>query len=460
MRLQPASGNRTNRGILLIAYHFPPSAAVGGVRMTNLANGLRSLGWEPHVLTIRGRDIERLDRERLRGVEGIPVHRAAVLPTVERIYEWMRKRPAQERAVTPAPGVSSFPPVAREKLSRRLRRYVLSFTALPDRERGWVLPASLAAIRQVRRRRIRWIMTSCPPYSAHLVGLMVTWTSPVRWVADFRDPWMTTGSKRLYPTSAASRRIESWLERKVVERADLVAFSVDRLGAAYRERYLQAAPDKFVHVPNGVTRRQPSGGASRAKYDPFTLSYTGSLYLGRSPEPVCQAVSRLINEGRITSADVRIKLVGHCRGVDGATTASLVRKYGLESVVEVQDPVSYEQAQEIISRSHLALLFAPNQTYQIPAKAYDYLAAGTRILAIAGESATADLVKETSSGEAFAPDDVEGIARFIGREMQRRASSNGGARTSLTRFAIERVAGDLVAHMERVEGTSRSGSGA
>src|SRR4051794_4238022 len=90
-----ASGVRRTRGqhmtsarqpenrILLIAYHFPPSAAVGGLRAANFARCLRAFGWEPRVLTIRETDVEQIDRSRERGVESIKVYRTAVWPTIE-----------------------------------------------------------------------------------------------------------------------------------------------------------------------------------------------------------------------------------------------------------------------------------------------------------------------------------------------------------------------------------------
>jgi glycosyltransferase involved in cell wall biosynthesis len=189
------------------------------------------------------------------------------------------------------------------------------------------------------------------------------------------------------------------------------------------------------------------------KYDTFTLSYTGSLYLGRSPEPVCEAVSRLIKEGRVRPEQVRIKLVGHCREIDGVPTSSLVRKYDLGSVVELRDPVPYAEALEIISRSHLALLFAPNLSFQIPAKVYDYLGAGTPILAIAEDGGTADLVRDTGTGRAFPPHDVEGIMQFIYQEIQSSRSRNGSEATgpSLLRYDARRLTEELVGHLRRVE---------
>jgi hypothetical protein len=189
------------------------------------------------------------------------------------------------------------------------------------------------------------------------------------------------------------------------------------------------------------------------KYECFTLSYTGSLYVGRSPEPVFRAVSQLIQEGKATPEAVRIKLVEHCRTVDGMPTDSLIRKYGLQSSVEVHDPLPYTKATEIVRRSQLALLFAPHLPYSIPAKVYDYLGAGVRILAIAEDGGTADLIRDTGSGRAFPSEDVKGIKDFIYHEMTDQTSTTRSRTAGLARFDARRITEELASHLNRITTT-------
>jgi glycosyltransferase involved in cell wall biosynthesis len=211
--------------------------------------------------------------------------------------------------------------------------------------------------------------------------------------------------------------------------------------------------EKFVYIPNGIVLRALEEMALVTKYESFTLSYTGSLYVGRSPEPVFRAISRLIQEGKTTPEAVRIKLVGHCRTVDGIPTALLIRKYGLESSVEVYDPLPYMEALEIIRRSQLALLFAPHLPFQIPAKVYDYLGAGVRILAIAEDGGTSDLISDTNSGRAFPSEDVEGIKGFIYQEMTCQRSTNRSHAAGLARFDVRRITEELASHLDRIATT-------
>ena len=453
--------------ILIISYHFPPSAAVGGKRMVNFATRLRLLGWEPEVLTIPDDRAEQVDRARLRDVEGLPIWKASVLPTFIGVLTSIvriRRRRSNTRAASStvraaaadAPPQPSARPAhagtrrwpAGETLVARMRRWVMSFALLPHGEKGWYLPATLRAAAIIRRQRVGWFMTSCPPYSVHLIGLTVRLLTRARWVADFRDPWMTTGSKRLYPTSAVSLAVERWLERQVVQRADLVVFNVARLRDAYAARYAHVGSDKFVFVPNGIAAiGVPATPAE--KFDRFTICYTGSLYVGRSPAPLFAALAKLITEGAVGAGGVTVKLVGQCRTIDGVPTDAVVRSYGLQSIVEVVDAVPYAEAFDMVRRSHIALLLAPNLPYQIPAKVYDYLAAGTRILAIAEEGGTADLLQETQSGRAFRPEDVDAIADFLRAELSAGRAGSGRSE-GLARYDAKRVAEELAGHLTRV----------
>jgi len=433
--------------------------------MANFAKWLPAFGWSPSVLTIRDENIEHVDPERRRDVEGIATHKVGVPRSVLEWYAAVKARvrgPAKDAPVPGGTGSGSVPgargPAIRESRGRTLRRYVMSFLALPDFERAWIIPAARAAVRLLRQERIGWIMTSCPPYSVHLAGLAVRMLTGAKWIADFRDPWMTTGWKRMYPTCALSIRIESWLERKVVEKADLLVFNVERLRNAYRERYAHVAASKFVFIPNGIAPRLLVDGAPVAKFERFTLSYTGSLYVGRSPEPILQAVSQLIAEGQTAPDAVRILLVGHCRTVNGVPTDELVRRYGLELCVEVRDPVPYSEALDIVRRSQLALLFAPNLPFSIPAKVYDYLGAGTRILAIAEEGGTSDLIAGTGAGRTFVPEDVEGIKRFIHQEMTSPLSAGANRATDLARFEVRRITEDLASHLDRIAKSEAAGA--
>jgi glycosyltransferase involved in cell wall biosynthesis len=243
-------------------------------------------------------------------------------------------------------------------------------------------------------------------------------------------------------------KIERWLEKKVVQNADAVLSTTERLCKLFREVYKEQPANKFLYIPNGYDPEKVSNLNGLEKYKKFTLSYTGSFYLGRTPEPILTALRELIKEGRLDPEDIRVILMGNCERVNGCRTSGIISAYGLSKTVHVLGLASHHKALTIIKKSHLALLLAENQPFQIPAKVYDYMGAGTKILAVAEEGATSDLITSTKIGEVFRPGDVEGIKKYIyecfRNEKLGLLKTNSG---SFSKFDIRMILKDLVHHM-------------
>ena len=331
MTLDRSARNR----ILLIAYHFPPSAAVGGTRMANFAKWLPSSGWEPYVLTIRDRACRAHGSRR-----GCATSMRVAIEKVARTAygDWNGIGAVKARFACPAKDAPRSRsgirlPLRPRSLSRRgpvqEAQALSSFVSRssPTISEAGSCPRLRRAIRQLRRHRIRWIMTSCPPYSGHLIGLAVKLIAGVRWIADFRDPWMTTGWKRAYPTCALSMWIEAWLERKVIEKADLVLFNVERLRSAYR-RTLRPRTGREVRVHSERDRSQCAGGeAAKRQSTSASLCPTPGHSMWAARPNRCSRRSRgSFGKARRLREAIRIKLVGQCRMVEGVPTASLIRQ--------------------------------------------------------------------------------------------------------------------------------------
>lgn len=448
-----------SRKILLISYHFPPSAEVGGQRIANFAKRLSGLGWDPYVLTVKDRHIESLDRGRASCIPGEKVFKAGEALSVVRIYlalkgaarAFFRDRAPSPKAASAADSRPDANGRRSETVRARLRRYILAFLSLPDMHRSWLVPATIRAVRIIRQEKIDCILTSCPPYTVQLVGLLAKWVTGVTWVADFRDPWMTAGAKSLYATCAASLWIERRLERAVLRNAELVVANTPALCQAFRDASASIPTARFAYIPNGYDREFLSKARSMPKEPVFSLVYTGSLYFGRTPEPVLRAIRELLDEGRMDLGNIRVRLVGHCRHVEGEPIGDVIGRHGLGGVVETQDPVPYSEAIELIARSHVALVLAPDQPYQVPAKVYDYMGIGTRVLALAREGATANLIRETNIGGVFEPQDVEGIKNFIATAYRERGEDALPViRGRLKQFDLDSVAARLAAELDGV----------
>ena len=444
--------------ILLISYHFPPSPAVGGLRIAGFARHLPFYGWEPCVLTIPENYVQNPDHDRLHGLKGLKILRAPTLPGMLQTYlklkalyvSLMRGKKVSVSDLEYEYSMAGSNTINKSNnTQKRLKNFLFSLLTLPDGERNWLIPGFLTALREIRRTGIKAILTSSPPHSVQLIGLLLKKLCNIYWIADFRDPWINPTKKIDCRKNNFLVTIENIIENNVITNADKVLTTNEMFTEALRDSYSQYDSKKFITLPNGYDS-EPSGNPWKAeKYEPFTITHTGTLYIGRTPEPVFSAVKSLISEQKIGKKDLRIKLVGFSDIVNGKPVKDISSKHGLDDVVELSGQVSYPKSLEIIRRSHLALLLAPNQPYQVPAKTFDYIGCGTPILALADHGATSRLIESTGTGKVYHPSDIEGIKTFIYESYKKREFTAGITNNSRTQFERKNLVGTLAKVLDK-----------
>lgn len=404
------------RSVLFVSYHFPPDASVGALRPQKFAKYLPEYGWTPHVLTVHERYHPARDPSRLEDVGAARVSRTRALPS-----PWMaalgaraalfralgRGHVISEKAQRNSLMTFAERDLVRSDLRGRLRSLVLSLGRMPDDQVGWLVPGVARGLRILKREPIEAVVTSGPPHSCHLIGLWLKRLTGKRWIAELRDPWVgNPGKPRSFRTSL-SDRLEARMERAVVRAADAVVLLTDRSRDAFVRRYPAEPSGKFVTITNGFDAPDFERLGPVAREPVFTIAHVGTLYFQRSPRAFLAAVSSLIRDGRIPAASVRLVFAGDV--ADG----HLPEAPGpdLAGVLTVTGRVSHREALAWMCRADLLCLFAQGQPDQVPAKAFEYLAAGPPILAVTGEGATGDLVLK--SGGSVVSDEPWAIAEAV-----------------------------------------------
>jgi len=416
--------------ILIISYHFPPDAAVGALRPLKFAKYLPLYGWDPYILTVNPKYYESLDSSRVHEMPSLSrVFRTAMLPHPNTMYRYSkrlyfsltgRKQDFSRKLLESGGQRNSHRTVG------KIRRFLSSLLWIPpDDVLGWLPFAVLRGIRLLRAHDITHIYTTNPPHSTHLVGLVLKALCKVHWVADFRDLWLFD---KPHQTKTAER-VERWMERKVVEYADAIALTTDRMADKFRQTYSKVRETKFVTICNGYDAEDFNSILLPGDRRKFTLTYIGSFYDKRTPEPLLHGVSELVAGNQIPRDALEIRLVGNCRHVNGRSTNDIAASLGLSSVVVVIDSVPYKRALEYVVNSDLLVLLAPDQPYEIPAKAYEYLAAGVDVLALTEEGATGDLIWKTGGGAVVEPRDTVGIKREVLQRYLKWAANGSDRRT-------------------------------
>lgn len=375
--------------VLIVAYHFPPDRAVGALRPARIAEALRAAGHRVSIITAKLPGEVQPIRPAAAGmavfaVDPVPNPRELYLRGKRLIGRIGRSRGSTTSATgRHADAESPEPEVARTV--PLWKRSISSVLWLPDDRQGFV-PAAVAAARGIHAEHaIDWLITTAPPFSAHLAGLRIQRGTGARWVADFRDPWTDNPWKPAAVRTSLTDRIEAWLEQRVLQRADLVLSASEGIQRFF-ERRRGADLGKLLVIRNGIEAIMERPARNPA--DPFRILHMGTFYQGRNPRPFLEALAGIRH--RTPTRPVRADFVGRSRHFKGQSIPDMAHDLQLDDVVVFHDFMPREEVVRMAAESDLLLLLAQGQPDQVPQKLYEYLGTRVPILAFAdaeGESA-------------------------------------------------------------------------
>jgi glycosyltransferase involved in cell wall biosynthesis len=410
----------SDNGVLIITYDWPPSADVGAVRVEKIAGSLNARGIKPVILTTRESNYERVFREKK--TFAFPVIRTREVPSPLKAYKYLKSLILKTRGSTDLNGSGNKSQRSSAQTSESifrtsyLKRLVLSLFFMPDEFQGWLPFAVLKAMSVMRARHISRVITSGPPFTTHLVGLAIKkWKGDhIKWIADFRDPWVANEQRTELVTTAVSNYFNRLLEKQVVTHADHVVCVTPSMTDWYRKRY-PLVPDSAWHtITNGFEREEFNLIHLHGEQRKFTMSYIGSIEYERSPVGLLKAVAELCQERVLDREQVSIRFVGKCGSVQGGPTTEIIQECGLKGAVELVGLVPRSEALKEMKEAHVLLLLANAQHLQVPGKAYEYIGAGSFILAVTEEhGATADFVRRIGGGAIVPPGDHKAMKAVL-----------------------------------------------
>jgi glycosyltransferase involved in cell wall biosynthesis len=385
--------------VLLVSLYFPPAGGGGVQRPLKFAAHLPALGIETHVLAPDDPKWVHRDDD-LRPPTQAWVHRARFLGPGGR-------KPAEELH-----GLQGLDRLSRQTslLARRL--------LVPDASVSWVLTATPAAIRLVRREQIDAVITTSPPGSVHMIGAAVKRATGARWVADLRDSLVAHPHRRDDSTAARLKeRSSQGVARLVARSADAIVCVSDAIAEEARALDPKGG---VMTIANGCDFDDFAG----LEYRPaprFRITHTGSFFGKRTPRPFLSALAE-------SGLDVAARFVGDFRAAD----REWAKELGLGDRLELHPFTTRRRALELQRDSEALLLLIPDAGGRgrgvLSGKVFEYLAAERPILAaVPPDGAAAELLQESGVGVVVAPDDEKAIGAALAElESRHRAGSLDG----------------------------------
>ena len=394
------------RRLLVITYHFPPDGAIGGQRWAGLSKYLARSDWEVHVVTASPQPPQEMP-------SGVYLHSCRPRRTLNDLYRSARSR---FRSVQSPSSRGNAAPNSVQRRGRAstftaLRRTVGNAMYFPDYARGWLIRAANCPRALMDERRFDVVVTSGPPHSVHLAGLLaVRGRSEPLWI-DMRDPW-TTGNPRYLADAQLSRAewfVLSQLEKLVFRRARKVIANTPEVTSCLRA----AEPSlDVVYFPNGID------SAELPARDPnivqrCSIACVGTLYGGRNLSSVLGAMRTVLAQRSPEKTELRLTVAGP---IDSTHREQLLRDIAalsLEALIDIRGIVPRAQALEILNGSHLALVLAQGQPMQVPAKLYESVGMGVATLVITEETSAAAREARRIGAMVVADGDDDGLRSVL-----------------------------------------------
>lgn len=242
-------------------------------------------------------------------------------------------------------------------------------------------------------------------HSAHLVGLALKAAHPdLPWIAHFSDPWV---DNPLIPVRGPGAAGSARMERAVVQAADALEFTSAETRSLVLRKYADDAVDRAHVVPHLFDETLYPSAPARSGEQLF-VRHLGSFYGRRQPDPLLDALRRLVADDPSTAARLRVELIGP------APDAS--RAGGLPpGLVTYRDAVGYHESLRLMVEADLLVLIdAPAEVNVfLPSKLVDYIGAGRPILGLTPPGKARELVLGLGGAVASPdrPDDVDAALR-------------------------------------------------
>ncbi|MEN8805724.1 MAG: glycosyltransferase family 4 protein [Wenyingzhuangia sp.] len=347
--------------VLIVTYYWPPAGGPGVQRWLKFVKYLQEFDITPVVYTVENPDYPIVDDSLLDEIpKGVEIIKQPIWEPHRLLNVFSAKQKEKQSA-----GFLSV----KKSLISKIVAYVRANYFIPDARMFWIKPSILFLENYLAKNKIDAIISTGPPHTAHMIGLGLKKKLGIRWIADFRDPWVEIDYFHELPLTQKSIKKHKNLEQEVLRHADEVLVVGNQMKKSY---------DLFSKNVKVITNG--FDGVLSAEKDlnkAFTITHVGTLNADRNPIVLWEALSQL--KEKITC---QIQLIGKV----AQEVKESIEKYKLSEVVTFIDYVPHDEVKIYQQKSQVLLLAVnnvPSAKGIVTGKIFEYLQAQRPIVAIA-----------------------------------------------------------------------------
>ncbi len=371
--------------VLIITYYWPPAGGPGVQRWLKFVKYLPEYGVEPVVYIPENPTYPLIDEGLLAEVSpDVTIIKHKIIEP----YAWAS---VFSKGSTKKISSGIIPNKKKQSFVQRMMLWVRGNLFIPDARVLWVKPSVSYLTNYIKENSIDTVITTGPPHSLHLIGLQLKEKLPVKWLADFRDPWTTIGYHKELRLSASAEKKHKALEKQVLSSADAVIVT-----SPTTKKEFEVLTPKPIHIiTNGYDVEKVQKQPMDAK---FTLAHIGSFLSERNPKILWEALAELVDENNDFREAFELKLIG---AVSREVLDSIVAAK-LDNYVNNLGYVSHETAIVEQRTSQVLLLVeidSPDTRCIIPGKLFEYMVSERPVIAIGPQGADfAGIITSTNTG--------------------------------------------------------------
>ncbi len=381
---------------LIITYYWPPAGGSGVQRWLKFVKYFRYFDIEPIVYTVKNANYPIVDTSLLKEIpKDIEIIKQPIWEPNNLFF--LGKNKSKQSA-----GFLNNKP----SLFGKILQYIRANYFIPDARKFWINPSVSYLKKYLKNNQIDVLITTGPPHSVHLIGLKLKKELGLKWIADFRDPWVDMDYFHHLPLTKKSLKKHQYLEQNVVKNADAVLV----VGNTMKQNYLKFNKNIFT-ITNGfddeITKQKVALDTK------FSITHVGLMNSDRNPVLFWEVLKEIGEEETSFLKDLQVNLIGK---IDKEILSS-ISKNELTEKVNVVSYVPHNQISKYQKASQLLLLVVnnvPSAKGIITGKIFEYLKAKRPILAIApnnGDLAT--IIKDTNAGFVIDYKDKEWLKSTI-----------------------------------------------
>ena len=368
------------KNVLIITYYWPPSGGGGVQRVLKFCKYLPDYGWNPLVLTVKDGEFPVFDNSLLDDVDDIVCTRAKGFSLYSIFKKFSGKKNIPSHQISPGND---------DDLITRLARWIRLNLIIPDGRISWYSGAVKAAKKIINDNNIDVIFTSGPPHSVHLIGNSLAKKTGIKWVTDFRDPWVDSFYYVENPRNKIISYFDNYFESLVLRNCNyLITVSNGVLSLLNQNKYLAGKSEVIYngYDPEDFNNKKSKKFLNRKN---IIVSHIGTLSKSQNPKGLFKSVK---NYNQLNSAkSILIKCIGNVH----SSIANYAIKNGLEQYLSIMPYVEHPLAIDEMINSDILFVVIPNLEKNrgiVTGKLFEYIASGTEIILIGKKNSEASSI--------------------------------------------------------------------